>query len=219
MSAERPGYPNQPSYPPTQQTPGGSYGTPASGQEPDPRSTNGADQFPGEPQPGSPAETAAFVRGLHAWMSDLDHKIAIRTKLLLALVAVAIGIAGAALYLAVEANRTTASQQEFAELQLQVEELQEQLGVVPTETELEDAEGAIEGAAEDADAAAESADQAADDADAAAGAAEDAAGAADEAERSATEESDASAIIEEAMKERFDELNDGAPPMPEIGTN
>ena len=152
-----------------------------------------------------------MLRGLQAWMADLDRRLSLRTKLLLGLVAVAIGAAGAAIFLSVEANRTTASQSEFAELKRDVEQIQSQLGIMPTEEDLEEATGQAEDAAAEAESAAEEADSAAGSAGESA---EDAAGAADRAR----DEEDASAIIEDAMNEDFDEL-EGAPPIPEIGTD
>lgn len=190
MSVERPGYPPQ------------------------------ASQQPTHPQATGPADTASVIRGLQAWMADLDRRLSIRTKLLLGLVAVAIGAAGAAIFLSVEANRTTASQREFAELKRDVEQIQQQLGIMPTETELEEATGAAEEAAEEAERAAEEAEGAAGSADDAAvdaeGAALDAEGAADQA---AEEELDADSILDKARREHFDDLKSGAPPMPDIGTD
>lgn len=225
MSVERPEHPTQASYPAAPAPPGPATPGNGVGQQAAPgqratgarRPTEGGGDFPGRPQPGSPAETAGLVRGMQVWMADLDRRLAIRTKLLLGLVAVAIGIAGAALYLSVEANRTTASQEDFAELQQRVEQLEDQLGVVPSETELEDATGEVEGAADEAEAAAEDAESAADDAGSAADEAESAAGQAQGEADAASQ--DPSSVIEEAMKERFDELTEDAPPSPDIGSD
>lgn len=220
MSAERPGYPSQVSH---QSTTSQDYGQAqpaapsayeqaqqAAGQQ---RPVAGNQAAPRNPQANGPADTAGMLRGLQAWMADLDRRLSIRTKLLLGLVAVAIGAAGAAIFLSIEANRTTASQREFAELKRDVEQIQQQLGIMPTETELEEATGAAEEAAEEAESAAEEAESAAGSADEAAAEAE---GAADQA---AEEEIDASSILDEAKKESFDDLDSGAPPMPEIGTD
>lgn len=215
MSAERRGYPNPYNYPATPGDPA------ASGDPTVPRAPNGLDDpagataetYLGEPQPGSPAETAGLVRGLQAWMADMDRRLAIRTKLLLGLAAIAIGAAGAAIFLSVEANRTTASQEEFAELQREVDEMRQQLGLAPGGSEpaddaaTEDDLGAVPGedpGNPEADGATEDADAAAEDG-------------------SATEE-DPEAVIEEAMRERFEELSEdpdsgGAPPSPEIGSD
>lgn len=211
MSAERPEYPTGSNYP-TQPMAPGVRGAQQPGAYPTAAQQAAAQQAAA--QRAGAADTAGLVRGMQVWLADLDRKMAIRTKLLLGLAAIAIGISGAALYLAIEANRTTASQKEFAELELRVDELESRLGVTPTESELEDATGAIEGAAEDAEAAAEEAAGAAEEADAAAGAADEAAGAAGEAAGAADE-----AASGATPRDRSENLDEGAPPFPEIGTD
>lgn len=80
-------------------------------------------------------EVANRVRGLQAWMADLDRRLAVRTRIVLALVAVAVGASGSAIYLAVEANRTTASHEDVSRLQNEVDGLRQEVELLREELE------------------------------------------------------------------------------------
>ena len=225
MSVERPVPPTQSSQPtaaqtaptqPSQHNPEQTAQTqPSQPATPQSAQTQVRAAATGQPPPGSPADLSNRLYGLQAWITDIERRMAIRTKLLLALAAIAIGMAGAAIYLAVEANRTSASQEELVELRNEVEAMQQQLGITPTADELESATEEIEEAAEEAGLAADEADAAAEDAGTADEQAESAAEAAEREAEEAGQATDDAAAIEEAIREEAD----GAPPLPDIGTN
>jgi Tfp pilus assembly protein PilO len=51
--------------------------------------------------------------GLRAWIGVVEHKLLMRTRVFLVLVAIAVGGAGAAVYLAIEANDNAVSETEL----------------------------------------------------------------------------------------------------------
>jgi hypothetical protein len=79
--------------------------------------------------------------GLRAWIGEVERKLGKRTRVFLALVAIAVGGAGAAIYLAVEAQEDSVSK---ADVQAVRDELAGRIGtgggetdLTPLETELE----------------------------------------------------------------------------------
>ena len=59
--------------------------------------------------------------GLRAWIGEVERKLGMRTRVFLALSAIAIGGAGAAIYLAVDAHNKTVSESDLQALQRQLE--------------------------------------------------------------------------------------------------
>jgi cell division protein FtsB len=62
------------------------------------------------------------LEGLRAWIGEVERKLGARTRVMLALAAIAIGIAGAAVYLAVDAHDTAVSEADVQALQQRLEE-------------------------------------------------------------------------------------------------
>lgn len=61
------------------------------------------------------------LEGLRAWIGEVEHKLAKRTRVFLVLTVIAIGIAGAAAYLAVDARESSVSESDVQALQQQLE--------------------------------------------------------------------------------------------------
>jgi hypothetical protein len=61
------------------------------------------------------------VEGLRAWIGEVERKLRARTRIFLVLAAIAIGVGGAAIYLAVEAHNDTVSEADVRGLQEQLE--------------------------------------------------------------------------------------------------
>jgi hypothetical protein len=59
--------------------------------------------------------------GLRAWIGEVERKLGMRTRVFLALSVIAIGGAGAAIYLAVDAHNKTVSESDLQALQRQLE--------------------------------------------------------------------------------------------------
>lgn len=59
--------------------------------------------------------------GLRAWIGEVERKLGMRTRVFLVLTVIAVGGAGAAVYLAVEANRTAVSEGDVQALQEKLE--------------------------------------------------------------------------------------------------
>jgi hypothetical protein len=59
--------------------------------------------------------------GLRAWIGEVERKLGTRTRVFLALTVIAIGIAGAAVYLAIDARESSVSQDDVQALQQQLE--------------------------------------------------------------------------------------------------
>jgi hypothetical protein len=55
--------------------------------------------------------------GLRAWIGEVERKLGVRTKVMLALAAIAIGIGGAAMYLAIDTRESAVSEKDVQELQ------------------------------------------------------------------------------------------------------
>jgi uncharacterized protein HemX len=61
--------------------------------------------------------------GLRAWIGELERKLGARTRVGLVLLAIAVGGAGAAIYLALDTADNSASKDEVQQVQTQVEQL------------------------------------------------------------------------------------------------
>jgi hypothetical protein len=59
--------------------------------------------------------------GLRAWIGEVERKLGVRTKVMLALAAIAIGLGGAAMYLAIDTRETAVSEDDVQELQRELE--------------------------------------------------------------------------------------------------
>lgn len=93
------------------------------------------------------------LEGLRAWIGEVERKLAKRTRVFLVLTVVAIGIAGAAVYLAIDARESSVSESDVQALQQQLETRIDELGApastAPAETESEPREGAEQAPAEE----------------------------------------------------------------------
>src|ERR1700760_4992912 len=109
--------------------------------------------------------------GLRAWISEVERKLGMRTRVFLVLIAIAIGGAGAGIYLAIEAGNEEVSRSdlqsleervaasggagaETASLQTEISELQSEISslrseLATAEAEKEPAEKAKEGSEEE----------------------------------------------------------------------
>jgi hypothetical protein len=85
------------------------------------------------------------LEGLRAWIGEVERKLAKRTRVFLVLSVIAIGIAGAAVYLAIDARESSVSESDVQALQQQLETRIDKLGApastAPVESEPEPAEG------------------------------------------------------------------------------
>jgi hypothetical protein len=61
------------------------------------------------------------LEGLRAWIGEVERKLAKRTRVFLVLAVVAIGIGGAAIYLAIDARESSVSESDVQALQQQLE--------------------------------------------------------------------------------------------------
>jgi len=61
------------------------------------------------------------VEGLRAWIGEVERKLGKRTRVFLALTVIAIGIAGASLYLAIDARNSSVSESDVQALQEKLE--------------------------------------------------------------------------------------------------
>jgi len=59
--------------------------------------------------------------GLRAWIGEVESKLGMRTRVFLALSVIAIGIGGAAIYLAIDARDSSVSESDVQELQQELE--------------------------------------------------------------------------------------------------
>jgi hypothetical protein len=71
------------------------------------------------------------LEGLRAWIGEVERKLAKRTRVFLVLVVIAIGIAGAAVYLAIDARESSVSESDVQALQQQLETRIDELGAAP----------------------------------------------------------------------------------------
>lgn len=93
------------------------------------------------------------LEGLRAWIGEVERKLRARTRVMLALAAVAIGVAGAALYLAIDAHDTAVSEGDVQALQQRLEERIDQVrteasggagGATRLESEVQALKGEVE---------------------------------------------------------------------------
>jgi hypothetical protein len=61
------------------------------------------------------------LEGLRAWIAEVERKLGRRTRVFLALAAIAIGVAGASLYLAIDAKDSSVSEGDVRALQEKLE--------------------------------------------------------------------------------------------------
>jgi Skp family chaperone for outer membrane proteins len=59
--------------------------------------------------------------GLRAWIGEVERKLGMRTRVFLVLVAIAVGGAGAAIYLAIDARDSAVSESDVRDLQTELE--------------------------------------------------------------------------------------------------
>ncbi|HKB50355.1 MAG TPA: hypothetical protein VKC63_02860 [Solirubrobacterales bacterium] len=59
--------------------------------------------------------------GLRAWIGEVERKLGMRTRVFLALTVIAIGIGGAAIYLAIDARESSVSESDVQALQERLE--------------------------------------------------------------------------------------------------
>jgi hypothetical protein len=78
--------------------------------------------------------------GLRAWIGEVERKLGVRTKVMLALAAIAIGIGGTAIYLAIDTRDNAVSEGDVRELQEELEARIGTAGGVGTDTATLEAE-------------------------------------------------------------------------------
>jgi len=61
------------------------------------------------------------LEGLRAWIGEVEHKLGMRTRVFLVLVTIAVGGAGAAIYLAIDARESSVSESDVQALQEKLE--------------------------------------------------------------------------------------------------
>jgi hypothetical protein len=69
--------------------------------------------------------------GLRAWVAEVERKLGKRTRVFLALCVISIGIAGAAVYLAIDARESSVSESDVQELQRELEARIDEGAAVP----------------------------------------------------------------------------------------
>lgn len=68
------------------------------------------------------------LEGLRAWIAEVERKLGKRTRVFLALAVIAIGIAAAAVYLAIDARNSSVSESDVQALQEKLEERIDEVG-------------------------------------------------------------------------------------------
>ncbi|MGH2981939.1 MAG: hypothetical protein ACRDKV_07850, partial [Solirubrobacterales bacterium] len=84
----------------------------------------------GRPTPGGPRGAQDLIErldGIRGWLGDLDSMVRLRSRIGLVLAAIAIGAAGAAVYLSLDAKSQSASNTAVGNLREQVSSLEEDL--------------------------------------------------------------------------------------------
>ena len=61
------------------------------------------------------------MEGMHAWIAEVERKLGKRTRVFLALAVIAIGLGGAAIYLAIDARQSSVSEGDVQALQEELE--------------------------------------------------------------------------------------------------
>ncbi len=69
----------------------------------------------------APSEEGSRLDGLRGWLGELDRRLGVRTRVGLVLLAIAIGGAAAAAYLAIDTRQDSASEAQLRELQSRLE--------------------------------------------------------------------------------------------------
>lgn len=69
--------------------------------------------------------------GLRAWIGEVERKLGARTRVFLALTVIAIGIGGAAIYLAIDARESSVSESDVQALQQRLETRIDELAAAP----------------------------------------------------------------------------------------
>jgi hypothetical protein len=69
--------------------------------------------------------------GLRAWIGEVERKLGMRTRVFLALTVIAIGIGGAAVYLAIDTRESSVSESDVQALQQQLETRIDELAATP----------------------------------------------------------------------------------------
>ena len=72
------------------------------------------------------------LEGLRAWIGEVERKLGKRTRVFLALTAIAIGIAGASVYLAIDTRNSSVSESDVQELQGRLEARIDELSATGT---------------------------------------------------------------------------------------
>jgi hypothetical protein len=81
------------------------------------------------------------LEGLRAWIGEVERKLGKRTRVFLALAVIAIGLGGAAIYLAIDARESAVSENDVQELQRQLEaQIDEASGSAPASGPVEPTE-------------------------------------------------------------------------------
>ncbi|HEY5815383.1 MAG TPA: hypothetical protein VIS95_03480 [Solirubrobacterales bacterium] len=76
------------------------------------------------------------LEGLRAWIGEVERKLGMRTRVFLVLCVIALGGAGAAIYLAVDARESSVSESDVRELQEKLEaKIAEDAGTAPATPE------------------------------------------------------------------------------------
>lgn len=98
---------------------------------------------PASTRPAPPATPAAKagaadigerLDGIRGWLGDLDNTVRMRSRIGLVLAAIAIGAAGAAIYLSLDAKSQSASDTQVGDLRRQVSDLEDRLQTTSEET-------------------------------------------------------------------------------------
>jgi hypothetical protein len=71
------------------------------------------------------------LEGLRAWIAEVERKLGMRTRVFLALTVIAIGIGGAAIYLAIDARESSVSENDVQALQQRLETRIDELSAAP----------------------------------------------------------------------------------------
>jgi hypothetical protein len=94
-------------------------------------------------RPGTPGTAAARpserelverLDGMRGWVGDLDHTVNVRSRIGLVLAAIAIGVGGAAIYLALDAKQQSASNSDVGSLRDQVSSLKDDVDSTSNDT-------------------------------------------------------------------------------------
>ena len=72
--------------------------------------------------------------GLRAWIGEVERKLGVRTRIFLVLTAIAIGGAGAAVYLALDASDKATGESDVSALEGRIDQLEEQQAATAPET-------------------------------------------------------------------------------------